>query len=211
VPSTVDSIFSAAGLARAGVVPWGTTVPIGGPGVYVVALTSETSSTDAAMERCPIDLGAIDEILDARPELTLDGERPSPQALADRLAAFWLPDEVVLYIGLAGTRLAKRLGQYYLTALGARSPHAGGWFLKTLGVLPGLHVHYAACADPANAEGEMLEAFRSSVSEQSRAALYDPERPLPFANLEYPPRVYKRHGIKGAKAARRKPNRLRLG
>ena len=202
MPSTVQSIFSAAGLKPAGVVAWGSTLPIDEPGVYVVALTAEAASSDDALARCPIDPGAIDEILKARPELTLDGERPSAEVLAERLAAFWLPDEVVLYIGLAGTSLAKRVGQYYLTALGARSPHAGGWFLKVLSVLPALHVHYAACINPAKAEGEMLESFRSSVSERARAALHDPERPLPFANLEYPPRIYKRHGIKGAKAAR---------
>ena len=202
MPSTVDSIFAAAARKPAGVVPWGTTVPIDAPGVYVIALTADTASTDAALERCPIDAGAIEEILDARPELTVDGEHPSAAALTERLAAFWLPDEVVLYIGLAGTSLAKRVGQYYLTALGARSPHAGGWFLNTLSVLSELHVHYAPSPDPARAEGRMLEAFRSSVSEQARVRLHDPERPLPFANLEWPARVYKRHGIKGAKAAR---------
>jgi hypothetical protein len=204
VPSTVDSIFAAAGLKPAGVVPWRTGVPIDGPGVYVISLTTDTVSTDGALERCPIDAGAIEEILDIRPELTVDGQRPSAPALAERLAAFWLPDEVVLYIGLAGTSLAKRVGQYYLTALGARSPHAGGWFLKTLAVLPELRVHFASCSDPAKAESEMLEAFCASVSDAARAALYDPERPLPFANLEWPARVYKRHGIKGAKAARRR-------
>ena len=202
MPSTVEEIFAAAALKPAGVVPWRTTVPIDGHGVYLISLTADAASTDAALQRCPIDVAAIEQILDARPELTVDGERPSAAVLAERLAGFWLPDEVVLYIGLAGTSLAKRVGQYYLTAIGARNPHAGGWFLKTLSVLPALHVHYAPCADPATAEGRMLEAFRSSVSEQARAGLHDPERPLPFANLEWPPGVYKRHGIKGAKAAR---------
>ena len=60
----------------------------------------------------------------------------------------------------------------------------------------------AGCADPARAEGQMLEAFCSSVSAETHSRLYDPKRPLPFANLEWPPRVYKRHGIKGAKATR---------
>ena len=202
MPSTVEEIFAAGDLKPAGVVHWGTAVPIDAPGVYAVSLTADTSAADAALERCPIDDAAIEEILDARPELTVGGERPSAAVLAERLAAFWLPDEVVLYIGLAGTSLAKRVGQYYLTTLGARSPHAGGWFLKTLSVLPELQVHYAPYADPAAAEGRMLEAFRSSVSEEARAGLHDPERPLPFANLEWPARVYKRHGIKGAKAAR---------
>lgn len=52
----------------------------------------------------------------------------------DRLATFWLPDEVVLYIGLAGASVRKRVRQYYRTPLGDKRPHAGGWWLKTLTV-----------------------------------------------------------------------------
>lgn len=50
----------------------------------------------------------------------------------------------------------------------------------------------------------MLRAFCAGVSEETRASLHDPERPFPFANLEWPRGVYKRHGIKGAKASRRR-------
>lgn len=135
MPSTIDSILAAAGLNPAGVVSWGTTVGIDAPGVYVIALTAHTSSTDAGLETCPIDAGAIEEVLNARPELTVDGQRPSAAALAERLAAFWLPDEVVLYIGLAGTSLAKRVGQYYVTAAVVHSvPHQKPLGLKPLRV-----------------------------------------------------------------------------
>ena len=52
--STVDSIFAAAALKPLGVVPWNTTVPIDGPGVYAIAVTADTDSTDAAPDdsRC---------------------------------------------------------------------------------------------------------------------------------------------------------------
>ncbi len=44
----------------------------------------------------------------------------------------------------------------------------------------------------------MLTAFSANVSNQARGALHDSDRPIPFANLEWPPRRYKQHGIKGA-------------
>src|SRR5438105_3398685 len=52
---------------------------------------------------------------------------PTPVGgVAERVSSFWIPDEVVLYVGLAGSSLGRRLARYYATALGARSPHAGG-------------------------------------------------------------------------------------
>lgn len=73
-----------------------------------------------------------------------------------RFRAFWPGDEVVAYIGLAGTSLRKRVGRYYRTPLGARRPHAGGWWLKTLTVLDDLWVHYAATHDGGVAEVAMF-------------------------------------------------------
>jgi len=45
----------------------------------------------------------VQELLDARPERRLDRARASAQEIAARLARFWFPDEVVVYIGCAGT------------------------------------------------------------------------------------------------------------
>jgi len=176
-------------------VDWGTPMPRFGSGVYVVALTEP-------LDECPLSDPALEELLAVRPELTVDGRWASTRELAERLAAFWLFDEVVLYIGLAGTSLRTRVGQYYRTRLGARSPHAGGWFLKTLSVLPKLQVHYASTADPRTRENAMLAAFSTSVSAEARATLHDPDRPIPFANLEWPKGRFKKHGIKGAKEKR---------
>src|SRR2546429_470324 len=78
--------------------------------------------------RCPLSTRALDDMLAARAELTLDGARPDRSALRRRLAGFWLADETVLYLGLAGTSVRARVRQYYKTPLGARRPHAGGWF-----------------------------------------------------------------------------------
>src|SRR4051812_22845533 len=76
----------------------------------------------------------------------------------------------------------KRVGQYYRTPVGAAKPHAGGWWLKALTLLPELHVHYAATPDYVEAEKAMLREFTKRVSAASKAALHDPERPMPFAN-----------------------------
>jgi hypothetical protein len=202
VPSSVASVLAAAGLAPDGVVQWGTPVPTPRPGVYVIALTDDPHDRHEALGSAPISRAAVTTLLERRAELTVDGQRPQPPQLSDRLAAFWLADEVIVYIGLAGTSLRSRVGQYYSTKLGARSPHAGGWFLKTLSVLDELWVHYAACDDPATAEHQMLSAFSAAVTPSVAAALPDADRPIPFANLEWPKRRYKRHGIKGAKAPR---------
>src|SRR5262249_28370986 len=57
------------------------------------------------------------------------------------------------YVGRAGPRkrvmvseLADRVTEYCTTPLGARSPHAGGWPLKTLANLHEVAVHFAYCA-----------------------------------------------------------------
>ena len=108
------------------------------------------------------------------------------------------------------TSLSQRVAQYYATPLGARRPHAGGHFLKTLSNLDQLHVHDAVSPDPPRSEHLMLEAFCAAVSTDTRNALHDPEHPFPFANLEWPAGTRKRHGVTGGREPRlplRRPNR----
>jgi hypothetical protein len=199
VATPVEEAFRAAALEPQGAVPWGVPVPEPGPGVYVVALTSDAASLEPTLVEAPINLEAVRSLLDLRPELRVDGTRPTPGGLAQRVSGFWLPDEAILYIGLAGTSISKRVGQYHRTPLGAQRPHAGGWFLKLLSNIDSLHVYYASCDDPDAAESAMLGAFVSGVSEGTKEKLLDSERPFPFANLEWPPGTRKRHGITGAK------------
>jgi hypothetical protein len=132
----------------------------------------------------------------------MDGKRPSEIELMERVASFWLPDEPVLYIGLTTRPLRQRVSEYYKTPLGARKPHAGGHFLKTLENIDELFVHSAECSEPRAAEDAMLKAFCSGISESSQRRLHDPQHPFPFANLEWPQGVRKRHGLKGAKEPR---------
>lgn len=191
-----------------GCVRWGTPVllpPGDGSrgGVYVVALSDELASTHRSLLSCPVSPDALRELLEVRPELTLDGARPRDDDLGQRLSAFWLPDEVVLYIGQTERQtLPKRIAQYYRTPLGARSPHAGGWPLKTLSCLSELYVHYAYCPSPQEAESAMLDAFAGAASDHARLALHDTPYIMPFANLRDGQGRLKNHGIKGAKAPR---------
>ena len=207
LPSTVSDLFGAAEVAWLGVVPWGTPPPTKAPGVYVVADSRERNGLAAPPACCPISAAAIDELLTARPELGVDGRRPSAAELAARIEAMWLPDETVRYVGLA-TSLYKRVGQYYRTPLGAKSPHAGGWALKCLGDLTAMWVHYGVCEAAAvrGAEQRMQRAFMIQTSERSRSGVIDSDLPLPHANLEYRAdgrRWVKRHGITGATGPRR--------
>jgi hypothetical protein len=214
VPSTIADIFAAASASPAGVVRWGTppappvhrTAPA--TGIYVVALTDELDGRAGALAAAPISEAAIEELLAVRPELTLDDARPTREQLLQRLAGFWFPDEVVVYIGLAGPRknrpvqgeVAKRVREYYATPLGANGPHAGGWPLKTLVCLHEVYVHYAYCDRVNQAEEDCIGHFAKHVSAATRARLHDPVRVMPFANLEFPKGNLKNHGIRGARA-----------
>ncbi|MGH8997089.1 MAG: hypothetical protein ACRDYB_13855 [Acidimicrobiales bacterium] len=166
--STVDALFDAAGVVRLGAVPWRTGVPSEHPGVDVVARSSDPAaqvSGDAEIDRA-----AIRQLLGTRTELTLDGQRPSAEVLSDRLKSMWLPDEPVIYVGLAGTSLRQRVGQFYRTRLGARSPHAGGWPLKCISDLNATWVHFGECTDVKDAELKMLDAFMSTVAPEAGLA-----------------------------------------
>jgi hypothetical protein len=151
-------------------------------------------------DEAPLSTTALADLLTTRPELRLDycDRQPSAAQLAERLGAFWLPDEVVLYIGLAGQPLRRRVRQYYRTPLGERRPHAGGWWLKMLSVLSDLHVYWAASPTYASAEKEMLVAFAAGTSPTSRQALHDSARVMPFANLRGADNRIKRHGLTDA-------------
>jgi hypothetical protein len=211
MPSTVASVFRAAGVRAGGVALWGRRPglpPAGTPGtgIYVVALTPRVNRVDRSLANAPIAAPAIDVLLNRRADLTLDGTRPTRQQLMRRLGAFWLPDETVLYIGLAGPRgshagreLPHRVGEYAKTRLGAKRPHSGGWPLLTLSCLRDLYVHYAYCTEVDAVERAALAQFGAKVSEATRTSLHDSAAIMPFANLEAPRGNRKAHGVRGAR------------
>lgn len=197
MPVPPASIFAAAGLKAAGHVRWGTPVSETASGLYVVALTDDADSVAGTRAEAPLETRQLERLLLVRPDLQLDDHRPGAADLARRLSAFWLRQETVVYIGLA-TSLRSRIGAYCRTPLGASRPHAGGWWLKTLGALDELWVHYAPTPDFKRAERQGLKAFEDGVSAGARAALHDCERVMPFANLRGWDDRIKRHGIASA-------------
>ena len=181
--------FSAVELLRetrmdpAGPVTWGARVPCRVPGVYVI-------ETPDPLEAAPLDARAIAAWIERVPSLRVDGVRPSVAVLAERLASFWIPNEAAVYVGLAGTSVARRVGQFYRTPLGDPRPHAGGHWLKTLAGLETFRVWWSRTDDPASAEDALFTAF---------ALRHGGGLVLPFANRQTARGVRKPHGITGSR------------
>ncbi|MDF9751550.1 hypothetical protein [Arthrobacter sp. ES3-54] len=194
---SVGELFSEAGLSPAGVVRWGDRIPLDLPGVYVVASTSDLGDPVGLVGAYRHDPRALDALMEICPSVTVDGRPASSHDLAERIGGFWIPETSVLYVGLAGTSVQKRVDQYYGTRIGQRSPHAGGWWMKTLVNLEALFVHYAAAETPESAEADLLKSFAEAVPPSARQALHDSERIAPFANVAVKPGLRKRHGMAG--------------
>lgn len=84
-------------------------------GIYVVALTDAVDRVNRTLAEAPILPMALTTLLRRRPELTLDGSRPTARQLAARLGEFWLLDETILYMKTTGPFNASI---YALTAVG---------------------------------------------------------------------------------------------
>ena len=167
MPSTVSALFaSAVGLRARGVVPWLDHVASDAPGVYIVSLSQDPDRNMSERHVAPINEGTVEAWIASVPSLTLDGARPSARDLARRLSEFWLPDESVLYIRKA-TTLRSRVDAFYRTPLGARGPHAGGHWIKTLSVLSETFVHFAELPDSQSAERAEQTLLNSFVWEVS--------------------------------------------
>ena len=202
---SVGDLFKECGLNPGGVVKWGDQIPLDLPGVYVVASTPDISDHIGLLETYRHDPRAFDALKKVCPSVTIDGRPAGTDYLAERLGALWIPDSAILYIGLAGTSIRKRVNQYYITGIGQRSPHAGGWWLKTLADLKTVFVHYAAAEDPKSKEVLMLKTFAAAVPPSVRQTLHDSERIAPFANVDVQAGLRKRHGLGGYKTSRANP------
>jgi hypothetical protein len=168
--------------------------PTRDPGIYLVELR-------APLPVAPVDLGAIARWRQRVPTITVDGRRATAEAIAQRLASFWIPSATVLYIGQASGTVRGRVGAYYGTPLGDRSPHSGGHWIKTLSVLPECLVWSAVTEDFDRLEAELLDDFARTVPAAERRALHDPVLVLPFANLQDGNRARKAHGIGRSRVA----------
>lgn len=197
MPTRVSDLFESQGLAPHSPMAWGTSIPDERPGVYVVAMTDDPD--DLLIQFPPLSLQIAATLLERRPELTLDGRRPTPEQLLDRIGAFRLPGETIQYVGQTTSSLRKRVADYYRTPIGARRPHSGGWFLKLVERLSILNVWWSPTDDPRRTEQAMLQIFAAKVDSEVRSSLPDPVNVMPFANLEHPPGTRKQHGLKGTR------------
>jgi len=188
---TAPGLLRDVGLLADGPVPWGRPVPAVGPGVFLVELPAPRATA-------PIELTRVGKWLERVDSLRLDGERPTSRALAARLAAFWLPSQVVLYVGTSPTSIANRVRALRETPLGERRPHPGGHWLQTLTGLEGSRVWWAATDAIEEYEDALLAAFGAGIPADERSALPDRDVVLPFANLRTPTGARKQTGLTGS-------------
>lgn len=173
-----------------GPVVWGRPVPARSAGVFLVELT-------APLPRAPIELTRVGKWIERVPMLTLDGQRPTSRALAARLSAFWLPSQVVLYVGSATTSVGGRIAAQQRTVLGDRRPHSGGHWLHTFQPSVPMRVWWADTDAPEEYEDALLGAFAAGVPADEVTALHDGAVVLPFANQRRPTGERRATGLAG--------------
>lgn len=179
------------GLLPDGPVIWGRAVPARKPGVFVVELA-------APRPRAPVELTRVGKWVERVPTLTLDGQRPTSRTVAARLAAFWLPSQVVLYVGAATTSIGGRIAAQQQTTLGDRRPHPGGHWLHTFDPAVTLRVWWSETDAPEEYEDALLSSFAASVPPDEVAGLPDTSVVLPFANLRRPTGERRATGLAGS-------------
>jgi transcription elongation factor GreA len=173
---TGPDLLRAAGLTIEGPIAWGRPAAWSGPGVFVVELPAPAA-------RVSIDPNAIGEWLGRVPELRLEGKRPSVAELQSRLASFWLPDQVILYIGSSRKSVGLRLAGMYKTDLGERRPQPAGYWLKTLRDVSRLRVWWSPTEDPELVEDDLIDRFVKIAGA------------MPFAVLATPSGAQRTHGL----------------
>ena len=169
---TVDELFEVAGVMPGNVkrVRWNDRPCCSSAGLYVVSSSPEPDK-DIPSGEIRFDDSSVRRWINRLPDFTIDGAKPSVNSLEDRLSDFWIPEENILYVGMTKKSLARRIGAYYSTELGAGKPHSGGQWLKTLANLAELYVYYAPSSNPEEGERKMLTEF------------YEKQGDYPFANL----------------------------
>ncbi len=178
------------GLLPDGPVRWGAPVRSARPGVYLVELP-------APLPRAPIDISRIGTWIDRVPTLLVDGSRPTGKDLAARLSAFWLPDQVVLFVGSTSGSIGRSVAELEHTPLGDPVVAEDGRWLGALRGLDQARVWWADTGAPEEYADAILGAFAEGVEPAAVAALHDPTVVVPFANTSTPSGLKRDHGISG--------------
>lgn len=179
------------GLIVDGPARWEERVSGRGPGVYLIEMPD-------APEEAPIDPALVRAWIERTPDLLLDGERPTPHQLTQRLASFWLPRVPVLFIGQAPRSIAGRLAAQQQTPLGVRRPFSGGHWLRTLRDTGKWRLWWAETEAIEEYADALETAFVDGLDQEVAASLPEGEVVMPFGNLESSSGVRRAHGITGA-------------
>ena len=185
------------GLLPDGPVLWGRPLTSRKSGVYLVELAQPLATV-------PLDMNRIGKWLEGRPELRLDGARPTSRALLLRLASLWLPKETVLYIGATAGSVGGRANALAHHVLGDRRPHPDGQWLHAMTGIEKTRIWWAETDAPE----EYLDGLFGAFAEVAAAGASEPggvheARPagaviLPWANTRRPIGDRQVHGITGA-------------
>jgi transcription elongation factor GreA len=190
---TAADLMREVGLIADGPALWGRPIRHSAPGVFIVELATPLASA-------PLDLALVGKWLEHVPELRLDGERPASKELQQRLASFWLPDQVVLHIGSTAGSVAGRVAAIAKTVPGEAKPAASGLWLHFLRNLGELRVWWAGTTAIEEYEDGLLEAFAAGITDVDRAAVAKSAAGvaaslLPWAVLRSPSGIRKETGI----------------
>ena len=189
MPTSVNDLFLAVtGLTPQGPLKWGHVIPCHSMGVYVISSNAPIVESDISQIK-------IENWIEKVIGIEMDSHNPSSIELKSRLSSFLYPDETILYIGQTGHSVRTRLNQFYSHILGNAKPHRGGHWLKTLTDIENLDIYWLPTNDPEITEDKMLEYFAANLSPESKALIYDPLCPIPFANLKFGNKI-KKHSIK---------------
>jgi transcription elongation factor GreA len=190
-PESASALLRSLDLLPDGPVLWGQPVRSRKAGIFIVEIPARETVA-------PIDIVAVRAWVERVPGLRLDGEPPTPTGLADRLGAFWLPGQTVLYVGRTAKSLGARVAAMVQTPLGDRRPFAAGHWLKTLRDVPKLRIWWAETDAPEEYEDAVATAVAEAAGPEARALLPDQVVILPWANLESVTGERKATGITGA-------------
>lgn len=190
-PRSAVALLRSLDLMPDGPIRWGEKVRSREPGVLIVEIAARTDTA-------PLDITAVKAWIDRVPTLRLDGERPTPTQLAERLAAFWLPQETILYVGRTTKNLAGRAASLFATPLGDRRPHSGGHWLWTLAGRDTLRIWWAETSSPEEYEDGLLDAIAQDVPSEAAERLRAKGPVLPWANLTNATGDAKLTGITGS-------------
>ncbi len=193
-PRSAVVLLRSLGLLPDGPVRWGERVRSAKPGILLVEVP-------ARLDVAPIDITAIQAWLARVPGLRLDGERPRPTELADRLASFWLPQQTVAYVGRSSKSIGGRAASLHGTTLGDRKPHTGGHWLWTLKGVAELRIWWAETDAPEEYEDAIAAAIAEDTDDETRSRLASTGAILPWANLASASGEARTTGITGAQLA----------